>query len=134
MGGEGQGSSPHRAAIDSLARRFPAPICRLDHLQDGRFAFDVDDDTYLVVQAAGAVHIVDGLCPHQYFPLEFAHIEDETVLVCPLHGWRFDVTTGVSPDTPQIALRRWPAEIRSGAVFVSEPRLFESDSGLTEKP
>lgn len=99
------------------------PLCSIDQLQEGRFAFDTaDGDTLLVIQAAGQVQVIEGLCPHQYFPLEFADLEDDSVLVCPLHGWRFDVTTGQSPDVAQICLRRWPAEVRDGKVYAANPR------------
>lgn len=97
---------------------FDVPLCRRDQLQDGRFALETDQGDALLVMAIGDdLHVVDGLCPHQYFPLEFADLEQQTILVCPLHGWRFNVTTGQSPDVAQICLNHWPAIERDGFVY-----------------
>lgn len=98
---------------------FPVPLCRADALAGDRWAFDVAGESYLLIAANGQLQVVEGACPHQYFPLEFGDVDADGILSCPLHGWRFRLSTGQSPDTPQICLRRWPAEIRDGYVYVA---------------
>lgn len=96
------------------------PLCRLDELADGQLLTALPGeypDPVLVVARAGQVHVVDGLCPHQYAPLLGAHVADH-VLTCALHGWRFDLRTGVSPDSPMLRVRRWPATVVDGVVMV----------------
>jgi nitrite reductase/ring-hydroxylating ferredoxin subunit len=44
----------------------------------------------------GKFHCIDNVCPHRGGPLGEGVLEG-TVAVCPWHGWRFDVCTGVSP-------------------------------------
>ncbi|MBM4344300.1 MAG: Rieske 2Fe-2S domain-containing protein [Deltaproteobacteria bacterium] len=92
---------------DCDAPRFPTPLCEVSDLDAGRRALDVDGVAFLVIEDRGQWQVVDGECPHQYFPLEFGDVQDG-VLACPLHGWRFDLRTGRSPDSPQICIRRWP--------------------------
>ncbi len=97
--------------------RFPAPLCALSDVHDGRKAFEVEGAAYLVIEDQGQWQVVDGECPHQYFPLEFGDVQDG-ILACPLHGWRFDLRTGRSPDTSQICIRRWPVRQDGGHLWI----------------
>lgn len=42
----------------------------------------------------GTVLAVAGSCPHAGAPLNRGWIEDGSVVVCPLHWWKFRLTTG----------------------------------------
>lgn len=93
-------------------------VCRLDALVDGRLLVEVDGvpDPLLVIADQGQVHVLDGLCPHQFAPLDDGPLE-AGVLSCAHHGWRFDIATGRCPDSPYICLRRWPAVVEDGVVW-----------------
>jgi nitrite reductase/ring-hydroxylating ferredoxin subunit len=95
------------------------PLCRLDELVDGQLLVDVpdSDETVLVVRDGADVHVIDGHCPHQYAPLLGGEVRD-CVISCPQHGWRFDLRTGICPDTPFLRVRRWPAAVRGGVVWL----------------
>ncbi len=95
------------------------PLCRLDDLVDGQLLVDVpdSDETVLVVRDGDEIHVIDGHCPHQYAPLLGGEVHD-CIIACPQHGWRFDLRTGISPDTPFLRVRRWPAAVRSGVVWL----------------
>lgn len=95
------------------------PLCRLDDLVDGQLLVDVpeSDDTVLVVRDGDDVHVIDGHCPHQFAPLLGGKVV-ACVIACPQHGWRFDLRTGISPDTPFLRVQRWPAAVRSGVVWL----------------
>jgi nitrite reductase/ring-hydroxylating ferredoxin subunit len=43
---------------------------------------------------------IDNDCPHRGGPLGDGFVEGQ-VVTCPWHGWRFDFTTGQSPDNPE---------------------------------
>ena len=45
--------------------------------------------------------------------------EERCVLVCPWHGWEFDLRTGLSVTDPRRRLRRFQVEEREGALYVS---------------
>ena len=47
-------------------------------------------------------------CPHWRGPLDGCEIEDDGSVVCPWHGFRFDVNTGRSSDDRGLRLRRAP--------------------------
>ena len=74
---------------------------------------------FVLVEVAGELLAYPAHCPHQLGPLPDAPAEDGTV-ICPWHGYRFDVRTGDCltgqtcrlTDAPQV-------EIRSGQVVLS---------------
>jgi nitrite reductase/ring-hydroxylating ferredoxin subunit len=57
------------------------------------------DRPILVCNVDGTFYAIDSECPHAYGPLEDGHLEGQ-VVVCPLHGSRFDVTTGQVVEGP----------------------------------
>lgn len=46
-----------------------------------------------IFNVRGRFYAVDNLCPHQKGPLSAGAVDGE-VIVCPLHGARFDLKTG----------------------------------------
>ncbi len=47
------------------------------------------------------IHAIDHVCPHQGGPLAEGGLDGNTVM-CPWHGWQFDVTTGECTFNPSI--------------------------------
>jgi nitrite reductase/ring-hydroxylating ferredoxin subunit len=47
--------------------------------------------------------------------------DDEIHLVCPWHGWEYDIGTGACAGNRSFQLRRFDVTEREGAVFVSVP-------------
>lgn len=89
-------------------------------IRGGRLFTDVGGDTDLIVfrLEGGVLAAYDAACPHAGALLRPEN-EMGNVLVCFLHMWRFDVTTGECIDVPQCPLRRYPVEIRGFDVVVS---------------
>lgn len=80
---------------------------RADLEYDGRLQVDLDDgEAVLVIQRGDGLVAIQALCPHQYAPLIGGEIEDDCI-ECPLHGWRFSLTTGVDPDNAFICVQRY---------------------------
>ena len=48
---------------------------------------------YALANVDGVVHAVDNNCPHSGGPLGKGQLSGRDV-VCPWHGWRWDMTTG----------------------------------------
>ncbi len=71
----------------------------------------------LVRLSDGSVHCVANRCPHAGGNLAAGHVEG-TVLVCPVHAWRFDVTTGRCPDAPARCVARYPVRVVGNRVEV----------------
>lgn len=67
--------------------------------------------------ATGGVIAIDGLCPHAGGPLATGYCQDGVVM-CPWHGWQFELATGHHCSTPQITVERFPATVEGGMVYV----------------
>ena len=80
-----------------------------------------------IVEANGlpiAIYNVDGTfyattntCVHQGGSLGEGELEDN-VITCPLHGWKYDVTSGVCQIIPSIKIPSYKVEVRGEDIFI----------------
>lgn len=47
-----------------------------------------------------------------------AYSDDEMHIVCPWHGYEYDIRTGQNAGNPRLRLKPVPVEVRDGAVYV----------------
>jgi len=40
-------------------------------------------------------------------------------VICPWHGWRWDVTTGANANNPAVRVSCYPVSVEQGGVFVT---------------
>jgi 3-phenylpropionate/trans-cinnamate dioxygenase ferredoxin subunit len=94
-------------------------------------ADDIDEEDVIGVELNGRKYAIyntpkgffatDGICTH-----EVAHLEDGlvigTVIECPLHQGRFDVTNGKALSAPVcVDLKTFPTRVEDGNVFIQIP-------------
>ena len=73
-----------------------------------------------VFRTADGFHAIGASCPHKGGPLADGMLIGEQV-VCPLHAFRFDGTSGECDQAHVCAIEAFPAEVRDGTVFVTVP-------------
>ncbi len=66
----------------------------------------------------GAYHAIDDLCPHMGASLSAGELH-EGIVTCPWHGWRFNVTTGVSPVVSSISVKKYEVKVEGNDVLVA---------------
>ncbi len=100
----------------------PVRLCHLDELPLGLGrAFTVDGRTLALFRTRrGKVFAMDNQCPHKNGPLADGMLAGDSV-VCPLHAFRFDMTTGECDQPTVCALKTYPVELRHNEVFVQIP-------------
>jgi 3-phenylpropionate/trans-cinnamate dioxygenase ferredoxin subunit len=82
---------------------------------------DVDGDDVLVVNVDGSFYAIDNICSHDYAELSDGAFTGREV-ECPLHGARFDVTTGEALCAPAYEdLRTYEVRLHEGMVQVKAP-------------
>jgi nitrite reductase/ring-hydroxylating ferredoxin subunit/Fe-S cluster biogenesis protein NfuA len=87
---------------------------RMYHLEgeaDGA-AYDV-----ILVRLDDGLHAYRNACAHQGRPLDRGHLDGDTV-VCPWHGFRFDLTSGECMTVPHAQLEPFPLRVEEGVVWV----------------
>jgi len=70
-----------------------------------------------VANVHGAICVLDGTCPHEGGPLGEGTLENGRV-VCPWHGYAFDVHTGESEDDPDVKAQVLEAKVENGELRV----------------
>jgi len=63
------------------------------------------------------IYALDDSCPHKGGPLSAGWIEEGHVF-CPLHGWKFDLKTGVCETSPERPARTFAVRISGDEVQV----------------
>lgn len=103
--------------------------------EDGsRVIAEVEGMEIAVFRIEGEYHAVANFCVHQGGPLcegtlrgrttvadngwEWEYDDTEKNVVCPWHGWLFDVTTGRSPDDDRYAVPTYDVEVDDGTIYV----------------
>lgn len=88
-----------------------------------KLMFDLDDATrVIVVKIDESFYAIEELCTHDYLSLEEADIEGSEI-VCPFHGARFCLKTGVVTEQPAYEdLTTFPTRTNEGMVQIRDHR------------
>ena len=87
-------------------------------LGEGR-TFAVDGEQIAVFRLRdGSLRAIDAVCPHRGGPLADG-LADERVVVCPLHGYTFDLCTGSEAGSHPMSVRSYPVSAVDGAIRIT---------------
>jgi nitrite reductase/ring-hydroxylating ferredoxin subunit len=94
-------------------------LCEVSELNDceGR-RFIVNCEEVALFKVGDRIHAVSNICPHQHPAALYTGYIEEGHVVCPIHGWRFDLETG-NKDSGTHGLRVFPVEVKNGEIFVT---------------
>ena len=94
------------------------PVCRTEDVAEGRgLPVEVDGLRVAVFRDSGRFHALLGRCPHANGSLGLGWVE-EGEAVCPLHRWRFALSTGRCTTVRGYSLQRFACDVREGHVWV----------------
>jgi nitrite reductase (NADH) small subunit len=66
----------------------------------------------------GSLRAIDAVCPHKGGPLADG-LADDRVVVCPLHGYTFDMCTGGEAGGADMSVRSYPVSTEEGTIRVT---------------
>ncbi|MDO9556329.1 MAG: ferredoxin-thioredoxin reductase catalytic domain-containing protein [Coriobacteriia bacterium] len=93
------------------------PVCRVEDLADGQVRhIKIGKRDIALVRVGEEYFALSNLCRHAYGPLSDG-VLDGCYLMCPWHGWRYDVRDG-STDHPDADVRTYEVVMRDGLVMV----------------
>ena len=102
-----------------ITKRKWTRITRIENIppREGR-PVKIDDLEIAVFNLNGHFVAIENECPHKGGPLCDGIVSGVTV-VCPLHGWRFDLETGsaVRASLPS-CVTTYPARVEDGIILV----------------
>jgi NAD(P)H-dependent nitrite reductase small subunit len=65
----------------------------------------------------GEFYAIDNTCKHMGGPLGEGWLED-SIVTCPLHGWRYDIKTGICQMFPNIKVDSFPVKVEGDDVLI----------------
>ena len=93
-------------------------IATVDQIPEGEGrVFEAAGKTLAVFNAAGRFYVIDNSCLHRGGPLGEGEL-DGTIVTCPWHGWRWDVTTGANVNNPAVKMACFSVSVDDGQVLV----------------
>jgi nitrite reductase (NADH) small subunit len=75
------------------------------------------DQIVAIANIDGVWHALDGLCSHQGGPVGKGTLSGSR-LICPWHGWEYDVATGQHCTAANVRQKSFLVECRGGELFV----------------
>jgi len=90
------------------------------HPLRGTFVPHGDHELAVFHLPSGEPVVIDNTCPHAGGNLAGGTFNGN-VVTCPLHEWRFDLTTGRCIGSPKAGVKRYPAVLRGGVIYVNVP-------------
>jgi nitrite reductase/ring-hydroxylating ferredoxin subunit len=84
----------------------------------GGLRVDIEGRSIGIFRVDGSYYAMDDVCPHAGFPLSEGELCGHTVL-CPLHGWEFDLRSGIGPQQPYAPpLACYKVKVEDGAIWI----------------
>jgi nitrite reductase/ring-hydroxylating ferredoxin subunit/ferredoxin-thioredoxin reductase catalytic subunit len=96
------------------------PVGRVEDLPSGSVRHvKVGKNDIALARVDDEVFAISNVCRHAFAPLSDGFVDGYT-LICPWHGWRYDVRDGTT-DHPNADVKTYPVTLRDGEIFIAVP-------------
>ncbi len=93
-------------------------ICKLSDLKENQGKrFLINDVDVAVFKVDDKIFALSNICPHQHTKIIYDGVVEDGCVVCPAHGWMFNLKTGKQP-TGARGLDSFPIKILNDEVYV----------------
>jgi len=79
--------------------------------------FQVEGKAVALANVGGKFYAINNTCLHRGGPIGQGPLEGTTV-ICPWHGWQYNVTTGKVNQNPAVGVDCYPVVVRGEDLFV----------------
>jgi NAD(P)H-dependent nitrite reductase small subunit len=102
------------------APRFVRVAAFADLPPGASLAVRIGDIPVAMFNVSGTIHAIENMCPHAGAALDRGARTGPCgeIVICPFHGWRFDVRTGRCLQVPSESVRTFPVRVAEGAIEV----------------
>lgn len=93
-------------------------VCKTEDLKEkeGKRVM-IEDVDVAIFKVNGKVHALNNVCPHQKAAMIYDGFIEEDRVVCPLHGWEFNLSDGTMAEGRR-GLDCYEVKIENGDVYV----------------
>ena len=96
-------------------------IAHCDEVSEGKAkTVEVDGTLIALFKSDGRFYAIANACLHLGAPLGDGEVYG-TRVVCPLHGWEYDFTTGCNVDDPSMKLRCYEVQVAGDDILIEVP-------------
>ena len=81
-------------------------------------AFQVGERLVAVFNRQGQYLAIDDLCPHMGASLSAGYLDDEGIVTCPWHAWRFNACDGKWADNPRLSVDTFEVRVVGDEIQV----------------
>jgi len=81
-------------------------------------SFQVGKRLVAVFNHQGRYLAIDDLCPHMGASLGAGHLDEEGVVTCPWHAWRFNASSGKWADNPRLSVDTFEVRVVGDEIQV----------------
>ena len=93
-------------------------ICKTTDIKEGSGkSMEINGKPVAVFNVNGNFYAINDVCGHRGGPLGEGELDGNTV-ICPWHGWRYDVTTGANELVPDLPTNRYDVRIEGDDVLI----------------
>lgn len=83
-------------------------------------ALDIEGKAIALFNVDGTYHAIDNTCKHRGGPLGEGSLEGKEV-ICPWHGWQYDVTTGACTTNPSVSQTKYNVKVDGEDILTELP-------------
>jgi nitrite reductase/ring-hydroxylating ferredoxin subunit len=93
-------------------------VCKAEDIKAGcAKSVEVNGKSVGVYNVDGKFYAINDICGHRGGPLAEGEL-DGTTVICPWHGWRYNVTTGENELLPALPIEKYEVEVEEDDVLV----------------
>jgi nitrite reductase/ring-hydroxylating ferredoxin subunit len=93
-------------------------VCKTTEVKSGcGKSVEINGKPIAVFNVDGNFYAINEVCGHRGGPLSEGELDGKTV-ICPWHGWRYDVTTGANELVPDLPTQKYEVKIEGDDVLV----------------
>jgi nitrite reductase (NADH) small subunit len=81
-------------------------------------SFQIGDRLVAVFLQNGRYFAIDDLCPHMGASLGAGYLDDDGVVTCPWHAWRFCIRDGKWADNPRLSVDTFDVRVAGDEIQV----------------
>lgn len=96
-------------------------ICKLSDLPENKgIRIEINDHDLAIFKIQGEVFVISNVCPHNHTSQMFNGYLNSFEIVCPVHGWKFDIRTGKTLSNHS-NIRVYKSRVVDDEVYVKIP-------------
>lgn len=93
-------------------------LCKVSELTDRQGKrFIVDETEIALFKVDNEIYALSNICPHQHTALIYDGFIEEDCVVCPAHGWMFELKSGKLKNG-QSGLTKFPVFVKDEEIYV----------------